>query len=103
MVSSPKLLTLDDITGAWAMLPSPATPSGWDWRETDTVDVDETARATDAMIKSGISGLMGMGTLGECCTMTRDERRKYMATVIDTIDGRVPFIAGAAFTASTQA
>ena len=95
MTSSPKVLTLDEITGAWAMLPSPATPSGWDWRDTDTVDADETARATEAMIAAGIDGIMGMGTLGECCTMTRAERRKYMSAVIDTTAGRIPFIAGA--------
>ncbi|AIT82152.1 dihydrodipicolinate synthase family protein [Novosphingobium pentaromativorans] len=95
MTKSPGLLTIDEITGAWAMLPSPATPNGWDWRETDTVDVDEVARATEAMISSGIDGLMGMGTLGECCTMTREERRKFMSTAIDTAAGRVPFIAGA--------
>lgn len=95
MVSSPKVLTLDEITGAWTMLPSPAIPSGSDWRETDTVDLAETVRATEGLVAAGIDGIMGMGTLGECCTMTRAERRAFMGAAIDTIAGRVPFIAGA--------
>lgn len=95
MATSAKLLTLDDITGAWAMLPAPAKPNASDWRETDTIDLDETVRATEAFVASGINGLMALGTLGECCTTTREERRTFMAAAIETINGRVPFIAGA--------
>ena len=90
-----KSLGLSDINGAWAMLPAPATRNAADWRQTDTVDVDETVRATEAMIAAGIDGLMTLGTLGECCTMTREERRTYMAAAIEAVGGRVPFIAGA--------
>ncbi len=90
-----KLLTLDDIGGAWAMLPTPATADAWDWRNTDTVDLDETVRATEGLIAAGIDGLMALGTLGECCTLTRAERRKFISAAVETVKGRVPFIAGA--------
>ena len=94
-MSGPKVLTLDEINGAWAMLPAPAKPNAWDWRETDTVDLDETARGAEGMISAGIDGLMLLGTLGECCTMTREERRGYIKTVVETANRRVPIIAGA--------
>lgn len=88
-------LTAGDIQGAWAIIPTPATPNASDWRSENTVDLDETARAVDALVKSGIDGILSLGTYGEGATLSPNERRAFMSTVVDTIAGRVPFFGGA--------
>ena len=45
MATAKKLLTVDEIQGAWSIMPTPAKDNASDWRATDTVDLDETARA----------------------------------------------------------
>ena len=88
------LLDVNDIKGAWAIVPSPSKPNASDWRETDTVDVDETVRMVNMLIDSGINGILSMGTLGECATMTWDEKKLYMSTLVEAVDGRVPVFVG---------
>ncbi len=87
-------LTAADIKGAWAILPTPAKANASDWRAEDTVDLDETARVVDALIDAGIDGLLSLGTFGEGSTLTWDEKRGFMATVAETIRGRVPYFGG---------
>ena len=94
MVKRKELLTIDAIGGAWAIIPTPAKPNASDWRETETVDLDETARAIEALIASGINGILSFGTLGECATLTPKERRDFVGTAVDTVRGRVPFFTG---------
>ena len=87
-------LTVDEVQGAWAILPTPATPDAADWRATNTVDLAETARAVEALIASGIDGILSLGTYGECATLTLDEKRAFIATAVEAVAGRVPFFAG---------
>ncbi len=89
-----KLITLDAITGAFAIVPTPAKPGSSDWRMTDTVDYDESARVVDALIKAGVNGILSMGTFGECATLTWSEKKKFMATIVDAAAGRVPVFVG---------
>ena len=74
-----ELLTIDAVGGAWAIIPTPAKSNASDWRETETVDLDETARAIDALIEAGVDGILSFGTLGECATLTAKERRDFVA------------------------
>jgi trans-o-hydroxybenzylidenepyruvate hydratase-aldolase len=87
-------LTAADINGAWAILATPAKDNASDWRAEDTVDLDETARMVEELIKSGVDGLLSLGTFGECSTLTWDEKRAFMATVVETVRGRVPYFGG---------
>ena len=87
-------LTAADIKGAWAIIPTPATPNASDWRATNTVDLDETARVVEAMIASGIDGILSLGTLGECATLNWEEKRSFIATMVEIARGRVPIFAG---------
>ena len=87
-------LTADDIHGAWGIIPTPAKPNASDWRAQDTVDLDETARAVEALIAAGIDGILSLGTFGEGSTLTWDEKRDFMSTVVATARGRVPFFGG---------
>ena len=87
-------LTVGDVQGAWAIIPTPAKPNASDWRAEDTVDLDEAARAVEALIAAGIDGILSLGTFGECATLTWDEKRAFIATVVETVRGRVPFFGG---------
>lgn len=89
-----KLLTVDEVRGAWAIIPTPALANASDWRATNTVDLDESARIVSALIDAGIDGILSLGTLGECATLTRDEKKAFMGTIVKAADGRVPVFAG---------
>ncbi len=88
------LLQINDIKGAWAIIPTPAKEGASDWRMTDTLDLDETARVVDELIKSGVNGILSMGTLGECATLTWDEKKRLMTTMVESAAGRVPIFVG---------
>ena len=87
-------LAASDINGAWAILATPAKDNASDWRAENTVDLDETARVVEALIAAGVDGLLSLGTFGECATLTWDEKRAFMATVVETARGRIPYFGG---------
>jgi trans-o-hydroxybenzylidenepyruvate hydratase-aldolase len=87
-------LTAADVKGAWAIIPTPATDNASDWRTEFTVDLDETARAVEGMIAAGIDGLLSLGTLGECGSLTWEEKKAFMACVVETARGRIPVFGG---------
>lgn len=88
------LLTAKDVKGAWAIMPTPAKANASDYRATDTVDLDETARAVEGLITAGINGILSLGTLGECATLTLDEKKAFISTIVETARGRIPVFAG---------
>lgn len=73
---------------------TPAREGASDWRAEYTVDLDETARAVEGLVAAGIDGILSLGTLGECSTLTWEEKRAFIATCVETVAGRVPFFAG---------
>jgi len=46
------------------------------------------------LIKTGISGIMCNGSTGESSSLSHDERRKVIETVVDEVGGVMPVIAG---------
>jgi trans-o-hydroxybenzylidenepyruvate hydratase-aldolase len=89
-----KLLGVDEVVGAWAIMPTPATADASDWRAQNTVDLDETSRVVERLIDAGVDGILSLGTLGECATLTWDEKVSFMRTVVETARGRVPVFGG---------
>ncbi|MCK9510832.1 MAG: dihydrodipicolinate synthase family protein [Pigmentiphaga sp.] len=87
-------ITANDIHGAWAIMPTPATPDASSWRSKNTVDLDETARIVEELIQSGVDGIFTNGTFGECATLTWEEKKSYVATVVETARGRIPIFSG---------
>ena len=87
-------LQAKDIQGVWAIIPTPAKDNAGDWRASNTVDLDETARAAEALVASGVDGILSLGTLGECATLDWEEKRAFMATLCETVRGRVPVFGG---------
>ena len=94
MATRKKLLTVDEIHGAWAIMPTPSKDNASDWRAEDTVDLDETARAVNGLIEAGVDGILTLGSLGECATLTWEEKAQFIATTVEAARGRVPVFAG---------
>jgi trans-o-hydroxybenzylidenepyruvate hydratase-aldolase len=82
------------INGLWPILPTPAKPHASDWRERNTVDLDETARVVEKLIAAGVNGLLSLGTYGEAHSLLWEEKKAFVGCVLDTIRGRIPFFAG---------
>jgi trans-o-hydroxybenzylidenepyruvate hydratase-aldolase len=87
-------LTAADIQGVWAIVPTPSNADVDDLDAANTVDLDEAARAVDALIAAGVDGILSLGTFGECATLTWPEKRAFMATLADAARGRVPVFGG---------
>ena len=68
-----------------------------------SLDLDATAVHVEAMIKSGINGLIFLGSLGENQPMTGDEKRRVMEAMIQVVNGRVQVLSGVAETSTAEA
>jgi 4-hydroxy-tetrahydrodipicolinate synthase len=66
------------------------------FREDLSLDVDATARVIEGLIRDGVSGLIVCGTVGENCSLSRDEKIAVMETAKSVARGRVPVISGIA-------
>jgi 4-hydroxy-tetrahydrodipicolinate synthase len=58
------------------------------------VDEDSLCAFVDWQIEQGSNGLVPCGTTGEVATLTAEEHRAVIATVVRVSNGRVPVIAG---------
>jgi 4-(2-carboxyphenyl)-2-oxobut-3-enoate aldolase len=61
----------------------------------NAIDLDETSRAADLLIRDGVSALCLNGTFGEVASLTWSELESFTRAVIETARGRVPVFAGA--------
>lgn len=73
--------------GAMTALVTPFTPRG-------DVDTGALAALTRWQVTSGIAGLVPCGTTGEGVTLSSDEHRAVIATVVEAAAGHVPVVAG---------
>lgn len=89
------MLSADSFTGLYAIIPTPARPGADALFATDTVDLDETERLINAIIRDGAAGLIVLGTTGECATLSETDFRRFTACVVETVGRRVPAIVGA--------
>ena len=89
-----ELLTVDQVQGAWAIMPTPAKGDASNWQAESTVDLDETSRVVEALIESGVDAILSLGTLGECATLSWEEKSAFMRTIVETARGRIPVFGG---------
>jgi 4-hydroxy-tetrahydrodipicolinate synthase len=68
-----------------------------------SLDLDSTARHADALIESGVAGLIFLGSLGENQMLRPDEKRLVLEAMIDAVNGRVPVLSGVAESATSTA
>jgi trans-o-hydroxybenzylidenepyruvate hydratase-aldolase len=89
------MLSAQDFRGVYGILATPAKQGADRWDATDTVDLDETARLTEKLIADGCSGLLALGTTGECATLTEAEFEAFVDCFLSTVNKRVPAFVGA--------
>jgi len=66
------------------------------FRDDLSLDIDATARVMEGLIRDGVSGLIVCGTVGENCSLTRDEKIAVMEAGKAVARGRVPVLSGIA-------
>jgi 4-hydroxy-tetrahydrodipicolinate synthase len=60
----------------------------------DRVDREALARLVEAQVAAGVAGLCPCGTTGESPTISEEEHREIIETVVAAARGRVPVVAG---------
>ncbi len=68
-----------------------------------SLDLDGTATHAEVLIKSGIKGLIFLGSLGENQPMTGEEKRRVMEAMVKVVNGRVAVLSGVAETSTAEA
>jgi trans-o-hydroxybenzylidenepyruvate hydratase-aldolase len=89
------MLSAKDIRGVCVMIPTPCKPGHDGWDATDSVDLEETARMIEALIKAGIGSIAACGTTGECAALLWEEKKAFIDTIAQVNRKRVPVFAGA--------
>lgn len=64
------------------------------FREDLSIDVADTQRVVDDLIKDGVTGIIAMGTCGENNSLEADEKRMLLAAIVEVVAGRVPVVTG---------
>ncbi len=69
----------------------------------ESLNLEQTQRVIDNQVNDGIDGIICLGTVGENCSLTAEEKRLVIGAAKEVINGRVPLIAGTAETTTRQA
>src|SRR5215475_15868148 len=73
------------------------------FKKDQTLDLDATARHAQALIDSGVSGIIFLGSLGENQALTANEKRQVIEAMVKVVNGRVPALSGVAETSTGEA
>jgi len=68
-----------------------------------SLDLDATAAHAEALIASGVSGLIFLGSLGENQALRPEEKRAVLQAMIQSFRGRVPILSGVAESSTAEA
>ena len=83
-------------TGVFPAITTQMTKSG-------ALDLDATASHIEALLASGVTGMIMLGSLGENQMLTADEKRRVLAFAVQIVRGRVPVLSGIAETGTAEA
>jgi dihydrodipicolinate synthase/N-acetylneuraminate lyase len=89
------MMNAQDFRGLYAIIATPAKPGSDRLDAIDTVDLPETERLVNKLIDDGSSGLIVLGTTGECATLSEMDFRNFTGCVAETVKGRIPTFIGA--------
>ena len=62
----------------------------------ERLDIGATQKVVSALIDDGVDGIICMGTVGENCSLSADEKRTLMSAIKEVAAGRVPVLSGVA-------
>jgi 4-hydroxy-tetrahydrodipicolinate synthase len=63
-------------------------------REDLTIDLPDTQRVVDDLIRDGVSGVIALGTVGENNSLTFEEKIGVLTAIVEVVGGRVPVVTG---------
>ncbi|MEM1354174.1 MAG: dihydrodipicolinate synthase family protein [Planctomycetota bacterium] len=66
------------------------------FNDDESLQIEETLKHLDAMIDSGVHGMVMLGTVGENCSLLYDEKVQLLKATVEHINGRVPVLTGVA-------
>jgi 1-pyrroline-4-hydroxy-2-carboxylate deaminase len=66
------------------------------FRDDQSMDLDATMGHLSKMIDAGIHGTVMLGTVGENCSLSADEKRDVLRATVETCSGRIPVLTGVA-------
>lgn len=89
------MLTKDDVRGVCAFVPTPMRPDAQVHDLSSSVDLDASAQMVDRLVGDGIQMLALAGTTGEGAALLWEEKREFVAAVVEQTAGRVPIFASA--------
>jgi dihydrodipicolinate synthase/N-acetylneuraminate lyase len=72
------------------VIPAIQTP----FAEDGSIDHEILARSARRMLDGGMAGIVACGTMGEAQSLSAEERRSVIATVVEALDGKVDVTAG---------
>ena len=81
---------MSDFSGCYTVMVTPFTDDG------AKVDYSALRRCVDWQISNGVPGLIPLGSTGEFLSVSEDERREIVKTVVEQADGRAVVLAGTA-------
>jgi trans-o-hydroxybenzylidenepyruvate hydratase-aldolase len=88
------MLNSKDLQGALAIMPTPAKDGADRLDAANTVDLDETARLAESLVRDGATGIMALGTMGECATVSQSDYEAFVDCLLKTVRGRIPTFVG---------
>ncbi|MBS0202750.1 MAG: dihydrodipicolinate synthase family protein [Planctomycetes bacterium] len=73
------------------------------FKQDQSLDLAATSRHLEALMDSGVSGLIMCGSLGENQTMTPEEKRAVIRCSVETARNRIPVLSGVAESSTASA
>jgi dihydrodipicolinate synthase/N-acetylneuraminate lyase len=73
------------------------------FKKDQSLDLDATARHVEALIDSGVSGIIFLGSLGENQALTAHEKRQVIEAMVGVVNDRVPVLSGVAESSTAEA
>jgi 4-hydroxy-tetrahydrodipicolinate synthase len=64
------------------------------FKEDLSIDLGQTQRVVDGLIKDGVHGIIAMGTVGENNSLDAAEKQTVLRAVTEVVAGRVPVVTG---------
>ena len=68
-----------------------------------SLDVPATLKHLDVMLDGGVHGFVMLGTVGENCSLEKDEKLEMLRATVDHVQGKVPVLTGVAEYTTDQA
>lgn len=63
-------------------------------REDLSIDLEDTQRVVDDLIRDGVTGIIALGTVGENNSLMYDEKVSVLSAIVEVVAGRVPVLTG---------